>query len=83
MGLGRWLMREAIAFCREQGYRSIILWTVSALTAAAHLYRAFGFRKVAEKPGRRWGVPVVEEKYALTLPAGARPGAARPGRRAR
>jgi GNAT superfamily N-acetyltransferase len=66
-GLGKRLLGEAIAFARQAGYREVILWTVAALTTAAHLYRAAGFRKVEEKPGRMWGVEVVEEKYALTL----------------
>lgn len=64
-GLGKQLLQEAVQFCKECGYRSVILWTVSALTAAAHLYRGVGFRKVDEKPGRMWGVDVVEEKYEL------------------
>jgi N-acetylglutamate synthase-like GNAT family acetyltransferase len=62
-GLGKKLLKDAIAFCRERGYDSVILWTVSTLTAAAHLYTAAGFAKVEEKPGRHWGVDVVEEKY--------------------
>jgi GNAT superfamily N-acetyltransferase len=66
-GLGKRLLGEAIQFARDAGYRTMILWTVSALTAAAHLYRAAGFRKVEEKPGRQWGVDVVEEKYELAL----------------
>ncbi len=66
-GRGKRLLNEAVAFSRERGYRTIILWTVSALTAAAHLYRSAGFRKVEEKPGRMWGVDVVEEKYELGL----------------
>ena len=67
-GLGRRLLREAVAFCREREYASVILWTVSALTAAAHLYEAIGFARVETKPvGRPWGVDVVEEKYALSL----------------
>ncbi len=66
-GLGRRLLDEAIAFCRVSGYDRVMLWTVSALTAAAHLYRAAGFRKVEEKPGRQWGVEVVEERYQLDL----------------
>jgi N-acetylglutamate synthase-like GNAT family acetyltransferase len=66
-GLGKRLLREAVAFCKETGYDSVILWTVSALAAAAHLYRVAGFRKVEEKPGRRWGVDVIEEKYELAL----------------
>ncbi len=70
-GLGRRLLDEAIAFCRSCGYRSVMLWTVSALTAAARLYRAAGFRKVEENPGAPWGVPVVEERYDLDLRATA------------
>jgi GNAT superfamily N-acetyltransferase len=66
-GLGKRLLSEAISFARQAGYRDVILWTVSALAAAAHLYRSVGFRKVEEKPGRMWGVDVVEEKYVLTL----------------
>jgi ribosomal protein S18 acetylase RimI-like enzyme len=65
LGLGKKLLGEAVAFARECEYSSVVLWTVSALTAAAHLYRAVGFRKVEEKPGRQWGVDVVEEKYEL------------------
>jgi GNAT superfamily N-acetyltransferase len=67
-GLGKRLLAEAIAFCKAVGYHRIILWTVSALAAAGHLYRSAGFRKVEEKPGRMWGVDVVEEKYELALP---------------
>src|SRR5262249_29358956 len=33
-GLGRRLLREAVAFCKECGYSAVILWTVSALAAA-------------------------------------------------
>lgn len=62
-GLGKRLLQESVAFCSERGYDSIFLWTVSALTAAARLYRSAGFHKVEEKPGKQWGVAVVEEKY--------------------
>ena len=68
-GLGRRLLREAIAFAASSGYAAMILWTVSALTAAAHLYRAEGFERVAHRPARRWSVDVVEEKYFLRLAA--------------
>jgi ribosomal protein S18 acetylase RimI-like enzyme len=66
-GLGKKLLGEAVGFCAECDYDSVILWTVSALTAAAHLYRSAGFTKVEEKPGTCWGVDVVEEKYELVL----------------
>ncbi len=67
MGLGRRLLDEALAFCTEAGYDAVFLWTVSALTAAARLYRAAGFRKTEEKPGKVWGADVVEEKYERAL----------------
>src|SRR5262249_24778789 len=66
-GLGTRLLREAIDFARQQGYSRLVLWTVSALTAAARLYRAMGMQKVEERPGRAWGVEVVEEKYEAVL----------------
>jgi len=66
-GLGGSLLREAVDFARASGFRSIVLWTVSALTAAARLYVAAGFSRVEERPGRHWGVDVIEERYELTL----------------
>jgi ribosomal protein S18 acetylase RimI-like enzyme len=65
--LGKRLLAKAVTFSQESGYAEIILWTESALTVAAHLYQAAGFRKVEEKPGRQWGVELVEEKYVLKL----------------
>jgi len=67
LGLGKRLLAEAVAFCEACGYESVFLWTVSALTAAARLYRSAGFDKVEEKPGRRWGVEVIEERYLRRL----------------
>ena len=66
-GLGRRLLHEAVEFSKSQDYQSVFLWTVSALTTAAHLYHSVGFRKVEQKPGRQWGVDVVEERYVLDL----------------
>jgi ribosomal protein S18 acetylase RimI-like enzyme len=67
LGLGKRLLGEAVAFCKGCGYAEVILWTESALTAAARLYRSAGFRKTEEKSGRVWGVDLVEEKYELHL----------------
>jgi N-acetylglutamate synthase-like GNAT family acetyltransferase len=66
-GLGRRLLTEAVAFARECGYETIILWPVAALTAAAHLYTSAGFRRVSAQSQRLWGVDDVEEKYELAL----------------
>jgi ribosomal protein S18 acetylase RimI-like enzyme len=70
LGLGKRLLQEAVAFAQRRGYDSMFLWTVSALTVAARLYRSVGFKKVEEKPGKQWGVKMVEERYLLHL-AGA------------
>jgi len=66
-GLGTRLMQEATAFATQRRYQSVFLWTVSALTTAARLYREAGFVKVEETPGRHWGVEVIEERYVLDL----------------
>ena len=42
-GLGRMLLRHAIAFARSSGYQTIVLETVAGLNAAAELYRQAGF----------------------------------------
>ena len=67
-GLGRTLIDRAIGFAAQAGYRSIVLQTVGALTAAAHLYVRAGFRRVDAQSHRLWGVDVVEERYERALP---------------
>jgi GNAT superfamily N-acetyltransferase len=67
VGLGTRLLRDALEFCRQANYQSVILWTVNILTVAAQLYRSVGFQKVEENPGCRWGVDLVEEKYECRL----------------
>jgi len=66
-GIGRMLLDEALAFCRERGFRSVFLWTVRGLDAAAHLYRAAGFRVTQEETHVRWGASVTEQRYDLDV----------------
>lgn len=66
-GLGGALLDDALAFSRAQGYRSILLWTVDALVAAARLYVSRGFALAERKPARQWGADVVEERYERDL----------------
>ena len=67
-GLGKRLLSEAIAFCRDRKYETVMLWTVAGLPASAHLYRFAGFQKVEEKPPARiWGVTLTEERHELRL----------------
>jgi GNAT superfamily N-acetyltransferase len=66
-GLGKRLIAEAIAFTQQAGYRSIYLWTVRGLDAAAYLYQTHGFRLTQEQDSAQWGIPVREQRYDLSL----------------
>jgi len=66
-GIGRILINEALAFCRNSGYSSVFLRTVTALTAAAGLYQAVGFRVTEETTQAQWGATVTEQRYDLRL----------------
>ena len=66
-GVGRRLVEECIAFSRAAGYRKLVLWTQSNLTAARAIYASLGFRKVKSEPHREFGIPVVGEYWQLKL----------------
>lgn len=67
-GLGRRLAETAVQFCKEQGYRRVILWTASMLLPARSLYASLGFSLVETKDNTGWTSHVVtEEKWELEL----------------
>lgn len=66
-GIGRYLVEEAVRFCREWRYEKVFLWTVKTLKAAATLYKSEGFKMSAEKTTEIWGTLVTEERYDLLL----------------
>ena len=66
-GLGRRLIQQALDFCRERGFRTVWLWTISELKAAAHLYREAGFTITHEDTHEIWGAIRTEQRYDLTL----------------
>lgn len=66
-GLGRKLLETALAFCRDNRFDSVFLWTVRGLDAAIHLYLTAGFRLTEEHPSDAWVAGVVEQRYDLTL----------------
>ena len=68
-GLGRKMVRAAIDFAREGGYRKIYLWTVNGLEAAQYLYTQAGFIKTEDHFHRIWGKDISEERYELPLEA--------------
>jgi putative acetyltransferase len=50
-GIGRALLATAEAFCRESGYRRIVLSTSELQVAARRLYESSGYRLVREEAG--------------------------------
>lgn len=66
-GLGGRLVDECIAFAREKGYRTLMLWTQSVLRDARSVYRARGF--VLEKQERHtsFGKALVGQYWTLDL----------------
>ena len=68
-GLGRRLMRAAVAFCRKAGSKGILLWTVDDLHAARALYEGSGFSLAFQDsrpcPWAAWGH---EQRWELRLP---------------
>jgi ribosomal protein S18 acetylase RimI-like enzyme len=66
-GLGRRLLENAVNFCRQKGFSSVILWTISDLKTAAHLYRSVGFRLTEQHTHEIWGGERTEEKYEMNL----------------
>jgi DNA-binding MarR family transcriptional regulator/GNAT superfamily N-acetyltransferase len=68
LGIGRKLVEECVAFAREVGYRKIMLWTQSELSAARHLYEQAGFKLAGEKHHDSWSRKgLVAETWELML----------------
>jgi len=66
-GLGLRLVEECIAFSRRAGYKKLVLWTQSNLTAARAIYAKLGFQRVKSQPHREFGIPLVGEYWERVL----------------
>ena len=67
MGLGMHLVKACVAFARAAGYRKLVLWTQSELTAARAIYEKTGFKLVRREPHRSFGKRLVAETWELGL----------------
>jgi GNAT superfamily N-acetyltransferase len=68
-GIGRALLRAALAWCRERGVDACFLWTVEGLPASRAMYERAGFRVVERVEDARYSVPRVSVRMELALAA--------------
>ncbi|KAB2846966.1 MAG: GNAT family N-acetyltransferase [Hyphomicrobiaceae bacterium] len=66
-GLGGRLLREALGYCRAEGFASVYLWTFDELAEALALYRKHGFSVTERNTSPRWGRERTELKMELKL----------------
>lgn len=67
-GVGKTLLREAVAFCEQQRFEVIKLWTFKGLDAARKLYEDAGFFLAEECLGEQWGSQIVEQRFERIMP---------------
>ncbi|MBF0549980.1 MAG: GNAT family N-acetyltransferase [Deltaproteobacteria bacterium] len=65
--IGLKLLRQAVSFCREAGYKRVFLWTFQGLDQARRLYELAGFRLTEEHAVTQWGTSIVEQKFELEI----------------
>ena len=67
LGIGARLVDECERFARDRGYRRIVLWTNSVLSAARAIYRRAGYVLTGSEPHQSFGHALVGETWALEL----------------
>lgn len=66
-GYGNLLIEQALDFCRDKGYKSVFLLTITAQVIARHVYETHGFSRVWSRDKSEWGDGVIEERWDLEL----------------
>lgn len=66
-GLGRQLVEECLRFAKQSGYRQVVLWTNSNLTAARHIYEKAGFELIEEQKHHQFGPELTGQTWRKTL----------------
>ncbi|QPA32542.1 GNAT family N-acetyltransferase [Thermaerobacillus caldiproteolyticus] len=66
-GYGKQLLQTAIAFCKEKGYQTVILWTNSELKSARCIYEKNGFQLKETRIRNLSNKELIEEKWELSI----------------
>ncbi|SDT25122.1 GNAT family N-acetyltransferase [Actinoplanes derwentensis] len=69
LGAGARLVRQALEFALDRGYRRVVLWTVDGLESARKIYQAEGFVLAGAEPHAGFGHPVTGQTWVLELAA--------------
>ena len=68
LGIGRRLVEECIRFARQVGYKKMMLWTQSELTAARGIYEKAGFKLIRNEKHADWcREKLISETWELKL----------------
>jgi peptidyl-dipeptidase Dcp len=67
IGLGKKLMELYMDWLEKHDYKSSYLWTTNEQTAAAALYKKYGFNLVEEYDSTSFGKLLKEQRYELIL----------------
>jgi GNAT superfamily N-acetyltransferase len=61
------LLQTAIAFCKEKGYQTVMLWTNSELKSARRIYEKNGFQLKETRIRNLSNKELIEEKWELSI----------------
>jgi GNAT superfamily N-acetyltransferase len=67
LGIGGLLVGACVRFAQDAGYRSMLLWTTSVLTAARRIYQRAGFELVEQEPFAEFGPELTAEYWRREL----------------
>jgi DNA-binding MarR family transcriptional regulator/GNAT superfamily N-acetyltransferase len=68
MGIGKRLVEECVHFARQAGYKKVMLWTQSELSAARGIYKGAGFKLAGEERHESWSRDdLIAETWELKL----------------
>lgn len=66
-GLGRRMLEDALAYCRDRRMKSVFLWSFAQLDAAIGLYERAGFVVTETRDVQVWGATRTEVRMDLAL----------------
>ncbi|BDU26146.1 bifunctional helix-turn-helix transcriptional regulator/GNAT family N-acetyltransferase [Flavobacterium sp. GSB-24] len=67
LGIGKKLLNDAIAFCREKRYKNVFLLTTDKQERALDMYKTAGFKLTNSQEVNQWGATFRDERYDMEI----------------